>query len=46
MADLNALQQKYAPVIKTIPYLIKPEEITPGVANWYASSYWDGVCIR
>jgi MoCo/4Fe-4S cofactor protein with predicted Tat translocation signal len=31
-----------APVKKTIPYLIKPEEITPGVANWYASSYFDG----
>ncbi len=31
-----------APVIKTIPYLIKPEEITPGVSNWYASSFWDG----
>jgi MoCo/4Fe-4S cofactor protein with predicted Tat translocation signal len=31
-----------APVKKTIPYLIKPEEITPGVANWYASSYHDG----
>ncbi len=31
-----------APVRKTIPYLIKPEEITPGVANYYASSYFDG----
>ena len=31
-----------APVRKSIPYLIKPEEITPGVANWYASSYHDG----
>jgi len=31
-----------APVVKTIPYLIKPEEITPGVANWYASTYFDG----
>lgn len=31
-----------APVKKTIPYLIKPEEITPGVANWYASTYFDG----
>ncbi|MBE7177205.1 MAG: TAT-variant-translocated molybdopterin oxidoreductase [Mucilaginibacter polytrichastri] len=28
-----------APVRKSIPYLIKPEEITPGVANYYASSY-------
>jgi len=31
-----------APVRKVIPYLNKPEEITPGVANYYASSYWDG----
>jgi len=31
-----------APVIKSIPYVNKPEEITPGVANWYASTYWDG----
>lgn len=31
------------PVIRSIPYLNKPEEIFPGVPNWYASSYWDGV---
>lgn len=31
-----------APVIKAIPYVNKPEEITPGVANWYASTYYDG----
>jgi MoCo/4Fe-4S cofactor protein with predicted Tat translocation signal len=31
-----------APVIKSVPYVNKPEEITPGVANWYASTYWDG----
>jgi len=30
------------PVNKTIPYVIKPEEITPGIANWYASTYFDG----
>ncbi|MBL7956826.1 MAG: TAT-variant-translocated molybdopterin oxidoreductase [Flavobacteriales bacterium] len=30
------------PVIKSIPYVTKPEEITPGVANWYASTYYDG----
>ncbi len=28
-----------APVNKAVPYLIKPEEITPGVANYYASTY-------
>lgn len=30
------------PVKKAIPYAIKPEEIIPGVANYYASSYIDG----
>lgn len=29
-------------VQKAIPYLIKPEEITPGKANYYASSYVNG----
>ena len=32
------------PVHKSIPYLIKPEEVTPGVANYYSSSY-DGHAI-
>ena len=32
------------PVHKAIPYLIKPEEVTPGVANFYVSSY-DGHAI-
>lgn len=31
-----------APVIKSIPYVNKPEDITPGVANWYASTFYDG----
>src|SRR5690554_6753442 len=31
-----------APVKKAIPYLNKPEEIEPGIANWYASSYVNG----
>lgn len=31
-----------APVIKSIPYIDKPEDITPGVANWYASTFFDG----
>lgn len=31
-----------APVNKAIPYVVKPEEITPGVANWYASTFYDG----
>lgn len=28
-----------APVRKSIPYLIKPEEITPGIANYYTSNF-------
>src|ERR1700761_3215862 len=32
------------PVHKSIPYLIKPEEVTPGVANFYVSSF-DGHAI-
>src|ERR1700710_397503 len=32
------------PVHKSIPYLIKPEEVTPGIANYYVSSY-DGHAI-
>ena len=31
-----------APVIKAVPYVVKPEDVTPGVANWYASTYYDG----
>ena len=30
------------PVNKAIPFLIKPEEVTPGMANYYASSYFEG----
>ena len=30
------------PVVKSIPYLIKPDEIIPCVANYYASTYYDG----
>ena len=31
-----------APVIKAVPYVNKPEDIVPGVANWYASAFYDG----
>ncbi|QDA61115.1 TAT-variant-translocated molybdopterin oxidoreductase [Hymenobacter jejuensis] len=30
------------PVRKAIPYLNKPEEVDPGIANWYASTYFNG----
>ena len=31
-----------APVRKAIPYLNKPEEINPGIPNYYASTYMNG----
>lgn len=31
-----------APVIKSIPYVVKPHDIIPGIPNYYASSYFDG----
>ena len=33
------------PVHKSLPYLIKPEEVTPGIANYYSSTY-EGHAIR
>jgi Fe-S-cluster-containing dehydrogenase component/anaerobic selenocysteine-containing dehydrogenase len=30
------------PVRKAIPYLSQPEEIIPGIANFYASTFFDG----
>ncbi|MEZ5014296.1 MAG: TAT-variant-translocated molybdopterin oxidoreductase [Chitinophagales bacterium] len=30
------------PVRRVAPYVFKPEDITPGVATWYASSYING----
>ncbi len=31
-----------APVTKAVPYVVKPENVTPGMPTWYASSYYDG----
>ena len=31
-----------APVIKAVPYVVKPENVTPGMPTWYASTYYDG----
>ena len=31
-----------APVRKAIPYVVKPEEVTLGIPNYYASTYADG----
>lgn len=30
------------PVQKAIPYLVKPEEVTPGKSSYYATSFYDG----
>ncbi|AWI25380.1 TAT-variant-translocated molybdopterin oxidoreductase [Flavobacterium pallidum] len=30
------------PVVKSIPYVVQPEQIIPGVANFYATSVFDG----
>ncbi len=32
-----------APVIRAVPYVNKPEDVTPGMPTWYASSYYDGM---
>jgi MoCo/4Fe-4S cofactor protein with predicted Tat translocation signal len=37
-----ALAACETPVNRTIPYVIKPEEVTPGVANFYATTFYDG----
>lgn len=31
-----------SPIVESIPYLIKPENLVPGVPNYYATSYTDG----
>ena len=30
------------PVNKAIPFLVKPEEVVPGLANYYASTFFEG----
>ncbi len=37
-----ALASCETPVINSIPYVVKPEGVTPGVANFYASTFYDG----
>jgi molybdopterin-containing oxidoreductase family iron-sulfur binding subunit len=32
-----------APVTKAVPYVVKPENVTPGMPTWYASTFYDGV---
>jgi MoCo/4Fe-4S cofactor protein with predicted Tat translocation signal len=37
-----ALAACESPVKKAIPYLNKPEDVEPTIANWYASTYSEG----
>ncbi|MEQ9188244.1 MAG: TAT-variant-translocated molybdopterin oxidoreductase [Cryomorphaceae bacterium] len=30
------------PVVKSLPYVVKPDEVMPGIANHYASTHFDG----
>ena len=30
------------PVKKSIPYVVQPDQVIPGIANYYASTYYDG----
>jgi molybdopterin-containing oxidoreductase family iron-sulfur binding subunit len=30
------------PIVESIPYVVKPDAITPGIPNYYATSYVDG----
>ncbi|MCT4624058.1 MAG: TAT-variant-translocated molybdopterin oxidoreductase [Schleiferiaceae bacterium] len=31
-----------SPVVESIPYVVKPEEVIPGMPNYYATTYFDG----
>ncbi len=37
-----ALASCETPVNRVVPYVVKPEEIIPGVPNFYASTFYDG----
>jgi MoCo/4Fe-4S cofactor protein with predicted Tat translocation signal len=37
-----ALAACETPVNRSIPYVVKPEEVTPGIANFYATTFYDG----
>ncbi len=42
VASAAVLSSCRNPVNKAIPLLNKPDDITPGMASYYASTYWDG----
>ena len=31
-----------APIVESIPYVVKPDSITPGIPTYYASTFFDG----
>ncbi len=31
-----------SPVVESIPYVVQPDKVVPGVPNYYASTYYDG----
>src|SRR6185436_5970175 len=37
-----ALAACETPVYRAVPYVVKPEEVTPGVANFYATTFYNG----
>src|SRR5687768_16870433 len=38
LSDVTLAACNTAPIRNAIPYVVKPDVITPGVANWYAST--------
>jgi molybdopterin-containing oxidoreductase family iron-sulfur binding subunit len=34
------------PVIKSVPYVVQPEQIRPGVANYYATTIANGMILQ
>lgn len=42
VASASVMSSCKKPVTKAIPYLVKPETITPGKADYYASTFYDG----
>ncbi len=37
-----ALAACEAPVVESIPYVVKPDNLVPGIPSYYASTYFDG----
>jgi MoCo/4Fe-4S cofactor protein with predicted Tat translocation signal len=37
-----ALAACEAPIVESIPYVVKPDSVLPGVPNYYATTYYDG----